>query len=88
MEYGLGIAAVSKVFYSVANFIYLAIGGSQFVIGEKYHGTENGSTTLFYLIKIKPKIEVYNLGESYAVDGKYNLSYKDSAGNNKNIKLN
>ncbi|WP_228269485.1 SIR2 family protein [Acinetobacter bereziniae] len=25
MEYGLGIAAVSKVFYSVANFIYLAI---------------------------------------------------------------
>lgn len=64
------------------------IGGSQFVIGEKYHDTDNGSTTLFYLIKIKPKIEVYNLGESYAVDGKYNLSYKDSAGNNKNIKLN
>ncbi len=25
LEYGLGIAAVSKVFYSVANFIYLAI---------------------------------------------------------------
>ncbi|MFW2015179.1 hypothetical protein, partial [Acinetobacter bereziniae] len=25
LEYGLGITAVSKVFYSVANFIYLAI---------------------------------------------------------------
>ncbi|MFW1948559.1 hypothetical protein ACG907_11660, partial [Acinetobacter bereziniae] len=28
LEYGLGITAVSKVFYSVANFIYLAIGVS------------------------------------------------------------
>ncbi|MFW1973950.1 hypothetical protein ACNPQJ_20760, partial [Acinetobacter bereziniae] len=27
LEYGLGITAVSKVFYSVANFIYLAING-------------------------------------------------------------
>jgi len=25
LEYGLGITAVSKVFYSVAKFIYLAI---------------------------------------------------------------
>lgn len=64
------------------------IGSSQFMIGEKYNDTDDGSTTYFYLIKIKPKIEVYNLGESYAIDSKYNLSYKDSAGNNKNIKLN
>ena len=64
------------------------IGSSQFMIGEKYHDTDDGSTTYFYLIKIKPKIEVYTLGESYAIDSKYNLSYKDSVGNNKNIKLN
>lgn len=64
------------------------IGSSQFIIGEKYHDTDNGSTTFFYLIRIKPKVDVFNLGESYSIDGKYNLNYKDSMGNNKNIKLN
>lgn len=64
------------------------IGSSQFTIGEKYQETDNGSITNFYLIKIKPKIEILNLGEDYSIDGNYILKYKDAAGVNKNIKLN
>lgn len=63
-------------------------GNSQFIIGEKYKDTDSGSITIFYLIRIKPKNNIVNLGESYLIDAKYNLHYKDSAGNNKNIKLN
>ncbi len=37
LEYGLGITAVSKVFYSVANFIYLAINDHQIAALERKH---------------------------------------------------
>lgn len=63
------------------------IGNSQYVIGEKYQDTDNGSNTFFYLLKIKPDIDVKSLGDVYSVDKQFNLSYKDSSGNKKNLKL-
>lgn len=64
------------------------IGNSQFIIGEKYHDTDDGSSIFFYLIRINPKVEVLSIGENYSIDEKYNLNYRDSLGNNKKIKLN
>ncbi len=64
------------------------IGSSQYVIGEKYQDTDGGSNTLFYLLKIKPNLDVKSIGSSYSIDKQLNLSYKDVSGNKKNIKLN
>jgi putative transposase len=57
LEYGLGITAVSKVFYSVANFIYLSIS----ILKQAESGTpvpnlcrEHGmSSATFYKWKAK-----------------------------------
>ena len=42
---------------------------------------------VYYLIKIKPDIEVRRIGNFYSIDKKFNLSYSDSSGSKKNIKL-
>lgn len=56
-------------------------------IGEKYYETDNGFSSNFYLIKLKPKIEVTSIGLKYYIDNKYNLNYVDTLGVKKIIKL-
>ncbi|RKG37937.1 hypothetical protein D7V20_09310 [Acinetobacter rongchengensis] len=56
-------------------------------IGEKYYETDDGLSSNFYLIKLKPKVEVIDLGSKYYIDSRYNLSYVDISGVKKNIKL-
>lgn len=63
------------------------IGGSQYLIGEKYQDTDNGSNTFFYLLKIKPNVDVKNIDGFYSIDKNFNLFYKDESGKNKNFKL-
>ena len=63
------------------------VGGSQYIIGEKYQDTDNGSNTFFYLLKIKPNVDVKNIGSFYSIDKNFNLFYKDESGKNKNFKL-
>lgn len=60
---------------------------SQYLIGEKYEDTDEESSSVYYLIKIKPDIEVRRIGNFYSIDKKFNLSYSDSSGSKKNIKL-
>ncbi|QCO20625.1 hypothetical protein C9E88_003365 [Acinetobacter cumulans] len=64
-----------------------SVGGSQYIIGEKYQDTDNDSNTFFYLLKIKPNVDVKNIGSFYSIDKNFNLFYKDESGNNKNLKL-
>lgn len=56
-------------------------------IGEKYYETDNGLSSNFYLIKLKPKVEVTSIGLKYYIDSKYNLNYIDDLGEKKVIKL-
>ncbi|KYQ71184.1 hypothetical protein [Acinetobacter pragensis] len=63
-------------------------GNRHYLIGEKYEDTEKGSYSDYYLIKIKPNVEVKYLGGFYSIDKQGNLTYRDHLGNNKNIKLN
>lgn len=63
------------------------IGNSQYVIGEKYQDTDNGSNTYYYLLKIKPNIDVKNIGSVYSIDKQFTLIYKDNSGNKKSLKL-
>ena len=63
------------------------VGGSQYIIGEKYQDTDNDSNTFFYLLKIKPNVDVKNIGSFYSIDKNFNLFYKDESGKNKNFKL-
>ncbi|WP_250697873.1 hypothetical protein [Acinetobacter sp. ANC 3781] len=60
---------------------------SQYLIGEKYEDTDEESSCVYYLIKIKPDIEARRIGNFYSIDKQFNLSYSDSSGNKKNIKL-
>lgn len=64
-----------------------SVGGSQYIIGEKYQDTDNDSNTFFYLLKIKPNVDVKNIGSFYSIDKNFNLFYKDESGKNKNFKL-
>lgn len=63
-------------------------GNNQYLIGEKYQDTDEGSYSIYYLIKIKPNVGVKYLGEFYLVDKKGNLFYGGDSGGNKNINLN
>ena len=65
-----------------------SVGDSQYVIGEKYQDTDEGSNTYYYLLKIKPSLDIKNIGANYSIDKQFNLIYKDASGNKKNFKLN
>lgn len=62
-------------------------GKSKYIIGEKYQDTDSGTSTYYYLLKIKPNIDVKNIGSDYSIDKQFNLIYKDASGNKKNLKL-
>lgn len=64
------------------------IGNAQYVIGEKYQDTDNGSNTNYYLLKIKPNVDIENIGSIYSIDKQFNLIFQDNVGNKKKFKIN
>lgn len=60
---------------------------SIYIIGEKYMDTDEEVSSKFYLIKIKPKFEITDLGKSYSIDKIGNLTFKDVKGMKKNTRV-
>ncbi|NNP67306.1 hypothetical protein [Acinetobacter sp. Ac_5812] len=59
---------------------------SFYSIAEKYIDTEEESSSEFYLIKIKPILNIEKMGDYYSIDSSGVISYKDK--NGKLLKIN
>ncbi|CAM0789196.1 hypothetical protein N0P26_000522 [Acinetobacter baumannii] len=61
---------------------------SFYSIAEKYIDTDESSNFEFYLIKIKPELEVKKIGDYYSIDSSEVITYKDENGKilKKNLK--
>lgn len=59
---------------------------SFYSIAEKYIETDEDSSSEFYLITLKPKVEIEKIGDYYSIDGSGVITYKDK--NGKSLKRN
>ncbi|MEN8383220.1 hypothetical protein [Acinetobacter radioresistens] len=63
---------------NVDNFRFISKGNDIFYsIAEKYVDTDEEAKSEFYLIKIKPKLEIEKIGYYYSIDSSGIISYKD-----------
>lgn len=56
------------------------IGDSFYTIAEKYIDTAEESSSEFYLIKIKPDLQVEKIGDYYSIDSSGIITYKGENG--------
>ncbi|MBJ9956726.1 hypothetical protein [Acinetobacter courvalinii] len=76
---------------NVDNFRFISKGNDiVYSIAEKYVDTDEEAKSEFYLIKIKPKLEIEKIGDYYSIDSSGIISYKDEYGKvlEKNLNLN
>lgn len=74
---------------NVDNFRFISKGNDiVYSIAEKYVDTDEEAKSEFYLIKIKPKLEIEKIGDYYSIDSSGIISYKDEYGKvlKKNLK--
>ncbi|MCI3880914.1 hypothetical protein [Acinetobacter higginsii] len=72
---------------NVDNFRFISKGNDiVYSIAEKYVDTDEEAKSEFYLIKIKPKLEIEKIGDYYSIDSSGVIKYKD--GNGKFLKRN
>lgn len=74
---------------NVDNFRFISKGNDiVYSIAEKYVDTDEEAKSEFYLIKIKPKLEIDKIGDYYSIDSSGIISYKDEYGKvlKKNLK--
>ncbi|MDK8756671.1 hypothetical protein [Acinetobacter radioresistens] len=63
---------------NVDNFRFISKGNDiVYSIAEKYVDTDEEAKSEFYLIKIKPKLEIEKIGYYYSIDSSRIISYKD-----------
>ncbi len=63
---------------NVDNFRFISKGNDiVYSIAEKYIDTDEEAKSEFYLIKIKPKLEIEKIGYYYSIDSSGIISYKD-----------
>ncbi|EXE14210.1 hypothetical protein J559_1589 [Acinetobacter sp. 983759] len=63
---------------NVDNFRFISKGNDiVYSIAEKYVDTDEEAKSEFYLIKIKPKLEIEKIGYYYSIDSSGIISYKD-----------
>ncbi len=63
---------------NVDNFRFISKGNDiVYSIAEKYVDTDEEAKSEFYLIKIKPKLEIEKIGYYYLIDSSGIISYKD-----------
>lgn len=64
------------------------VNNSLYSIAEKYINTDEGTSSEFYLIKIKPKLEIEKMGDYYSIDSSGIITYKSENGKllRKNLK--
>jgi hypothetical protein len=63
---------------NVDNFRFISKGNDiVYSISEKYVDTDEEAKSEFYLIKIKPKLEIEKIGYYYSIDSSGIISYKD-----------
>ncbi|MCM1936503.1 hypothetical protein NCY59_13180 [Acinetobacter radioresistens] len=63
---------------NVGNFRFISKGNDiVYSIAEKYVDTDEEAKSEFYLIKIKPKLEIEKIGYYYSIDSSGIISYKD-----------
>lgn len=66
---------------NVDNFRFISKGDDIiYSIAEKYIDTDEEAKSEFYLIKIKPKIEIEEIGDYYSIDSAGIITYKDKNG--------
>lgn len=53
---------------------------SFYSIAEKYIETDEDSRSEFYLITLKPKVEIEKIGDYYSIDSSGVITYKDKNG--------
>ncbi|WP_151766156.1 hypothetical protein [Acinetobacter colistiniresistens] len=67
---------------NVDNFRFISKGNDiVYSIAEKYVDTDEEAKSEFYLIKIKPKLEIEKIGDYYSIDSLGIITYKDNNGN-------
>jgi len=72
---------------NVDNFRFISKGNDiVYSIAEKYVDTDEEAKSEFYLIKIKPKLEIEKIGYYYSIDSSGVISYKNE--NEKLLKKN
>lgn len=63
---------------NVDNFRFISKGNDiVYSIAEKYVDTDEEAKSEFYLIKIKPKLEIEKIGYYFSIDSSGIISYKD-----------
>ncbi|OEY96741.1 hypothetical protein BJD20_01620 [Acinetobacter proteolyticus] len=66
---------------NVDNFRFISKGNDiVYSIAEKYVDTDEEAKSEFYLIKIKPKLEIEKIGDYYSIDSLGVIKYKDENG--------
>ncbi|PKF34299.1 hypothetical protein [Acinetobacter proteolyticus] len=66
---------------NVDNFRFISKGNDiVYSIAEKYVDTDEEAKSEFYLIKIKPKLEMEKIGDYYSIDSLGVIKYKDENG--------
>ncbi len=66
---------------NVDNFRFISKGNDiVYSIAEKYVDTDEEAKSEFYLIKIKPKLEIEKIGDYYSIDSLGVITYKDNKG--------
>ncbi|EPG42738.1 MULTISPECIES: hypothetical protein [Acinetobacter] len=66
---------------NVDNFRFISKGNDiVYSIAEKYVDTDEEAKSEFYLIKIKPKLEIEKIGDYYSIDSLGIITYKDNNG--------
>ncbi|ENX35962.1 hypothetical protein F889_00661 [Acinetobacter colistiniresistens] len=66
---------------NVDNFRFISKGNDiVYSIAEKYVDTDEEAKSEFFLIKIKPKLEIEKIGDYYSIDSLGVITYKDNSG--------
>lgn len=66
---------------NVDNFRFISKGNDiVYSIAEKYVDTDEEAKSEFFLIRIKPKLEIEKIGDYYSIDGSGVIEYKDENG--------